>query len=672
MNPLKSSRTQVHKRLILHIGRPKTGSTAIQSYLAANAVELQPFEITLAQTGYFWGAHGPLAWSLYKEAASRSGNEYWETCQEWAVASEMRAGLWQELVDEVSTSPYRNVIVSSEELGVLPATLESTQEILAEWLRGLAVTIVIYVRRQDALIESVYNQAVKGKEQRFAGSIEDFEHTVITTEDSGFDHYLICERWARTFGQESVIVRPFERQQLTDGLHIDFFKAIGIVSDKFPAQPMPDTNPELNRSSLEAMRRLNSLTLDAEIRATLLQRLHSIDASPPSQHSMLSPARRLRILDRFKESNAELARKFLGRKDGRLFFDPEPRASDPWEPVPPEEVALTLEMLSDIVPVDALVSEIRCTSLASDITAKEAHEMIDTDPLATEPREVPIGQFAKVIWALPSRSDDSARAHFKLLMERIKSFQANGGRVLSLDVFDTVLLRDDKSEARRFWELARLTAAQASENEQPLADRQLDHYIARNMGLELSYRARPAVDGCREGHIDEALNAQVRLLNLADRFTEEFRQIELDHEHEHLLVNQPLMELAEQFAAGGGKVIFVSDMYLPARDIAQLCRRMLKQMDFVYRIYSSADCIVSKRSGLLFGLIEKEMDFDAREFLHIGDSIQGDFRMPKMRGWHAQLFPVARVETCARIEDLAATIQEISTYGFDPSRWAKV
>lgn len=296
-------------------------------------------------------------------------------------------------------------------------------------------------------------------------------------------------------------------------------------------------------------------------------------------------------------------------------------------------------------------------------------------PVETEtpgPRGVPVGRFEKAMAALPSRHDFQIAEPYELLDGRIERFRSEGGRVLSFDVFDTLLLRNNESEARRYWQLAEITAQCAHPREPVSPARRLDHYVARNLALELSYRARPSVDGCREGEIREVLAAQARMLGLEPGLAERFHDLEIEYEAGNLVANVPLLSRAADFVRSGGQAILVSDIYLPASDIERLFRALGVDLGFVTRIYSSADRILSKRSGRLFPAIEDDLGIPGGSILHLGDSLESDYRIPKRAGWQGQHYPISDAEQRARFEDLAATIRELSGLGLDAARWAKL
>jgi FMN phosphatase YigB (HAD superfamily) len=258
------------------------------------------------------------------------------------------------------------------------------------------------------------------------------------------------------------------------------------------------------------------------------------------------------------------------------------------------------------------------------------------------------------------------------VMERIAS---TGCRVLSLDVFDTLLLRNDKPETARYHELSslihgRLTGDLSARGTLPDV---VDILMARLRGMEFSYRTRKDVEGCREGHIEQVVRVAVAALGLKDEASEIFLQSEIDYEAANLTLNPILADVAKTFRNTGGKVVLVSDMYLGRAEIAELVKRLSEESQDLYdEIFSSADLVVSKRSGRIFGKIEAHMEMPPDAFLHIGDAWEGDVVQPRTAGWNAMHFPIARGELSARTQGLERFSDEMASLGHDLSRWARL
>lgn len=245
-------------------------------------------------------------------------------------------------------------------------------------------------------------------------------------------------------------------------------------------------------------------------------------------------------------------------------------------------------------------------------------------------------------------------------------------RVLSFDVFDTFLLRNNKPETARYLELSnRLSERLAGTGAKPPSG--VDLLLARLDGMAFSYRTRKAVDGCREGHIEQVVRFARLALNLREETEEAFQAAELDYETANLTVNPILAAVATAFRARGGKVILVSDMYLGAKEIGTILTRLSNGVNNWHdKIYSSADHIVSKRSGKIFPLIEKDLGVAAKECLHIGDAWEGDVVRAREAGWNALHFPVSMRETSERERALRAFVEDLKTRGHDLTKWARL
>lgn len=257
----------------------------------------------------------------------------------------------------------------------------------------------------------------------------------------------------------------------------------------------------------------------------------------------------------------------------------------------------------------------------------------------------------------------------KIEAEIVKS----GANILSFDVFDTFLLRNDKPETLRYFELSRALHDRMREKYGKKAPTAEDLLFARLQALTFSYRTSEAVDGCREGNLAQVIRVARKTLALDEEVEALFLETELDYEAANLKLNPVLAGVTAAFRAEGGKVILVSDMYLSAEHIAALVSRVGgKNAPAVDGIFSSADTILSKRSGKVFRHIEKSLDASAEDFLHVGDAWEGDVMRCREAGWRTLHFPIARAEIARRREALERFIADMRSGGFDVSRWAQL
>ena len=254
---------------------------------------------------------------------------------------------------------------------------------------------------------------------------------------------------------------------------------------------------------------------------------------------------------------------------------------------------------------------------------------------------------------------------------------------LSLDVFDTLLLRGREAEAYRFMAMAERAVklyddACSEEALTTVGDIQvtpsvMDAFFAREQATFMSYRTREKRKGCREGWIVDIHREQARMLGWElERGQQVLRQAELDVETALLFPNHALEMVCQGMREMGGKVIAISDMYLDAEFITQLIATKFPNGLPVDVVFSSGDRVVSKRSGLLFDEVAEELELDPTKCLHMGDSLESDVRIPLLKKWNAMHFCIATAEEDARLESLAELTQKMAALGHDVRPFAKV
>ncbi|MFD0463224.1 hypothetical protein ACFQY9_16710 [Microvirga aerilata] len=237
-------------------------------------------------------------------------------------------------------------------------------------------------------------------------------------------------------------------------------------------------------------------------------------------------------------------------------------------------------------------------------------------------------------------------------------------------MFDTLMIRSNSSEARRYFQLSDRISKTLASSGYAAVDTS-DVFLARCEALLFGYRTSLEVERCIEGRIEEVISNQVKMLDLPSACDEIFLEEEIAFETESLTPNQALIDLAEDFAKRGGKVILVSDMYLSGQAIDQILRRRIRRDGFEYELFSSADTVRNKRSGTIFPWLESRLDVPSSHFLHIGDSYISDFRQPKSFGWHAFHTPISEADLSLRKEDLERFLSENIHKGLDLSFWAR-
>ncbi len=296
------------KKLILHIGIHKTGTTAIQQFLSANRELLGAQGIFYPQLKCEWNNHNPLAWHLMDSRYVPPNARYYKRYS----ASEH----WKTLFDAVSNRSYDTVLLSGEDF-----SLAQDPTRLADLCKNFDTRIIVYLRRQDQLIQSVYNQDVKDHAWMCTQTMGQFFSSHRLNDLIHYDLFL--GRWASAFGKENLIIGVYDKFRLQRGLIADFAAKAKITLDgSFDVQDIT-VNPSLLSFDIDLKRILNGIGLSADENEELLEAMKMVRESnrdlPRSRvHQELSLIERKVFMDTFLEENRKVAKTYLG-EDSCLF-----------------------------------------------------------------------------------------------------------------------------------------------------------------------------------------------------------------------------------------------------------------------------------------------------------------------------------------------------------------
>lgn len=199
-------------------------------------------------------------------------------------------------------------------------------------------------------------------------------------------------------------------------------------------------------------------------------------------------------------------------------------------------------------------------------------------------------------------------------------------RVLSLDVFDTALLRTVRRPVDVFHMLA------------PAIRRQ----IGADAGLPIANLRANAERSARARRFAEAGHEEITLLDIYDDFCDQagvdpavhrdpLAKIEADIEATLLYPNPAVLAAAATAERAGTRVIFVSDMYLPRGFIVDQLRRVGYAVD-KGALFLSAELGASKHVGGLFDVVLRELGCEPHDILHVGDNLHSDVVRAGERG----------------------------------------
>jgi predicted HAD superfamily hydrolase len=209
---------------------------------------------------------------------------------------------------------------------------------------------------------------------------------------------------------------------------------------------------------------------------------------------------------------------------------------------------------------------------------------------------------------------------------RMKEILQSGAiKVLSLDVFDTLLMRCRHSELQRFMDMGKIWHKKFPAIS---AD---SFYAARALAHRIAYQSQISVQGCREPQASAIFKCMCSILHLAEEDADTLAAMELEYEAAHLRLNPAVGELIRIAKEQNVKVIAVSDMYWKSDAIRQLIEKVVGETLRMDRVYSSSDTGISKSSGLLFDYVLKEEQCTSSAMLHIGDNKESDCVRPYLR-----------------------------------------
>ena len=204
-------------------------------------------------------------------------------------------------------------------------------------------------------------------------------------------------------------------------------------------------------------------------------------------------------------------------------------------------------------------------------------------------------------------------------------------RVISFDVFDTLLLRP-------FWKPTDLFDFLNWEATELLCAEDIIRFSEYRKDAERRARIRAAA----RGEEDVTLQEIYDVLGEEDFFSKDvlstLQEKELALEERFCYVRKSAKELAEYAVAAGKRIVAISDMYLPADFLAELLKK--NGLPKFERIFVSSEAKLSKRTGHLYQHALDTLGIRRDQLIHIGDNLVSDVKAPRKMGIKA--FPFYR------------------------------
>jgi hypothetical protein len=300
--------------VVLHIGCRKTGTSSIQFFLRDNRERLLELGLLYPSTPGR-ARHVRLGLFAKTQAELRRSPEWYR--QKQRNRAKFRAAFLRRVQGEIEDHGLSRVLFSDEDLyGCSRPALRRLHRFTAAMSRSLR--LVVYLRRQDDHLVSVYQQQVKIGEVLRLDAWAQQDMTAI------YDYAARLRLWQRLLEPTELVVRRFEADSFVDGsLFQDFFDAAGVEARAEDMEHGSHRNDSLDVDSVEFLRLLNLYRVENEgatagliDNRNLVARLSEASTGPV----LTLPAPTLdAFMARWEGSNRDVARQFLADGSGRLF-----------------------------------------------------------------------------------------------------------------------------------------------------------------------------------------------------------------------------------------------------------------------------------------------------------------------------------------------------------------
>lgn len=309
------------KKLYIHIGVHKTGTTSIQHFLCHNRSILEQFGHTYPDIDITQAAHHKVANELIHDIGLSIFNKKSSLISDHNKFSRLKM-----LKKFITETPFNKIIISTEQLEWLTQPL-----IIKNYLGPLDYKIIIYLRRQDSYLESLYQTFVKGPIRQTRNFKTWSKHVLNTLKYHDF--LTLLDRWANVFDQGNIRVLIFE-EEIEKGLELGFLNSLDIDRKTYkdfsipPISFLQKQRESLDARCIEFLRLCNKEKISLDQHMTLLSMMISISdilkRKGDFQKYIISRQNRMEIMNSVEQANSEILKKYFPGK-AELF----PAISEP-------------------------------------------------------------------------------------------------------------------------------------------------------------------------------------------------------------------------------------------------------------------------------------------------------------------------------------------------------
>lgn len=290
------------KRLFIHIGYGKTGTTSIQKFAFNNFKDGNVF---LPKTG--WWNEG-------------EGHHHLTNNLNYKTIDQVIPVIWNDLIKEVEKTDAERIFISSEQFCHLrDSSISLIKDIVIDVFSE--VKIIFFVRNQIDLILSAYLQRAKETSTISLPSFYDF----IEETQTSFDFNERINYWEENFSKENIIARLYDPLTIKNSVE-EICKVLN--TNKFNRK-YPDKQYQLNNSIrpefLELLSDidlfLSKLDAKENSRKPFVDALLNIELKNNYESKGINnfPAAKARIIELFSDRNEYFAKKYLSQKESEIL-----------------------------------------------------------------------------------------------------------------------------------------------------------------------------------------------------------------------------------------------------------------------------------------------------------------------------------------------------------------
>ena len=315
------------KKIFLHIGANKTGTTALQFACASAGDSLKRNGLLYPETG----------------RGSRVAGGYSHFNLASALGFGPRRGplqlvdhLKQEFRDEFEASGCNDALVSAEFF-----MLRRNIAPVAKFFESYDTTVVVYLRRHEQWLESLVAQALLSVDELpWDLTVSGYIAHQDRVKGQYIDYDELLHDWASYFGRENLLVRPYEDQQKSFNVVPDLLEAIGHGEVTSLFERSPNMNASLPSDALIFIRRVRKSLLPASVKRILVRAVEN-GARGVKGAPTVTPEIRRDLRRRFEPQYSAIARKYNGVESGQFFSENWSESNDDEEVVRPKSNILT-------------------------------------------------------------------------------------------------------------------------------------------------------------------------------------------------------------------------------------------------------------------------------------------------------------------------------------------